>query len=1016
MRKTTRTTQQGRIIYGLLIFLLMIISHTAKSQTRELHGWVRDSTGVPIPGVSVTAEGSRGGTQTDKEGRYSIRIASKDEALHFSIVGYTTKIVRLTGNSEYTVRLDADSRQLSEVVVTDGYFTQAKKSYTGAAITVSGVENENKPYATPLVALQGEVAGLNIAVPNGQPGADVTVRLRGLGSTALNSNPLYVVDGMIINSGNLSRLVQTSNVLAGINSDDIADVTVLKDASATAIYGSRGSNGVIVITTKKGRSGKPQVSLDAEFGRTGNVPLPAAGRPLNGPQFATLFVEGLNNANYTPAQVSTLATSYNIYGKSNNWQDLVHRNGSQQQYNVSVRGGNENTKLFASAGYFEQQATTLNSSLKRYTALFSIDQKINKRISFSSQLNVSNVYQPTPDGGAGDWANPIFASEILRPFQLAYNTDGTLNSGIAGNLGFTAHYNPLWIAANDKYLLSQTRALGNTTLRWNIWDQLRFTSFVSIDYNVLEESRYNNPIQGDGATTGGANTEYYTRYFNWLTRNQLDYRYNLTRDKDVYVDAAVGYEAQKSSEFLLNASGTGYPLTQSSLTALANAATPTSASQSNSNYSFNSVYSRVSVNFKNLYSLSGSYRRDGSSVFGVSNRYGSFWSVGGAWNIDQENFFRTLGIKPLSAAKLRVSYGTNGNAQGIGNYAAQPVASYGSNYTTGNGQNYNVVGNTGLTWESSNKFDVGADLGFFNDRLSFSADYYHDLIARLIQSVAISETTGFANVPFENSGAMVNRGVEIAVKGIPIRTRNFTWTTSFNVAFNHNEVTKLGNASGVNGNYYLQKGYNYYTYYTRIYAGVNPADGTALWYTDGSKTKTTTSYASAGLVPYKTSTPKYFGGFSNSFNYKGVVLSADLYYNVGNYVLDYWSSRFYDGAYYTFNKYQREYQKRWTTPGQITDVPKYIAGGGAQSTSNSYSSRFLYKGDFIRLKNVTLGYDLKNIPGLKSLAGVSKFYLYARASNLWTKTFDNKLPFDPESGTVTIPQYRTFTVGLNVGL
>lgn len=1010
------------IVTGLLY--LLFSPHSANSQTRfsadkvqELQGWVRDSTGAPLAGVSVTAAGVFGGTQTDKGGHFTLKVPPKGRALHFSIVGYHTRIVPLNGGSEYSVRLDADNKQLTEVIVTDGYFTQAKKSYTGAATTISGIENENRPAASPLVALQGEVAGLNIAVPNGQPGANVTVRLRGLGSTALNSNPLYVVDGMIINAGDLSRLTTTSSVVAGINSDDIADITVLKDASATAIYGSRGSNGVIVITTKKGRVGKVQVGLDAEFGRTNNIPLPAAGQPMNGPQFATLFVEGLNNTGtYTPAQVTTLANSYNIYGKSNNWQDLVHRNGSQQQYNVSVRSGNENTKLFASAGYFEQQATTLNSSLKRFTALFNIDQKVSKRISFSSGLNVSNVYQPTPDGGAGDWANPIFASEILRPFQLAYNADGTLNSSNTGNLGFTAHYNPLWIAAKDKYLLSQTRALGNTSLKWNIWDQLRFTSFVSIDYDVLEESRYNNPILGDGSTASGLNYEYYTRYFNWLTRNQLDYRYIIGADRNFYIDAAVGYEAQKSAQFLENAAGSGFPLTQTSLTALANAATPTAASQSTSNYSFNSLYSRVSLNFQNRYSLSSSFRRDGSSVFGANNRYGDFWSVGGAWNIDQENFFRTLPTRVFSGAKLRVSYGTNGNAQGIGNYAAQALASYGSNYTTGNGQNYNTVGNADLTWESSKKFDAGVDIGFFGDRLNLSVDYYHNLIDRLIQSVVISETTGFSNIPYENSGAMVNRGEEIAIKGIPVRTKDFTWTTSFNIAFNHNEVTKLGNASGQNGNYYLQKGYNYNTWYTRLYAGVDASNGSALWYTDGTRSKTTTSYAAAAYVPYKTSTPKFFGGFSNSFNYKGIVLTGDFYFNAGNYVQDYWSSRFYDGAYYTFNKYQREYRKRWTTPGQVTDVPKYIAGGGTQSTSNSFSTRFLYKGDFIRLKNLSLGYDLKNVRIVRQWAGVSKLYLYARATNLWTKTFDDRLPFDPESGTVTIPQYRTYTLGLNVGL
>ena len=274
-----------------LLFLSLAAGH-AKAQgpsssrnnnVHELHGWVKDSTGAPLPGVSVTVSGISVGTQTDKNGSYTLRAPSRGQSLTFSIVGYIAQRVPITGAGEYSVRLKADTRQLSDVVVTDGYFTQAKKSYTGAATTINGAENENKPFAVPMDALQGEVAGLNVQIPNGQPGADVTVHLRGLGSTALNSNPLYVVDGMIINAGNLSRLVTTANVLAGINSDDIADITVLKDASATAIYGSRGSNGVIVITTKKGRSGKVQVELDAEAGQTNNIPLPAAGQPETAP-------------------------------------------------------------------------------------------------------------------------------------------------------------------------------------------------------------------------------------------------------------------------------------------------------------------------------------------------------------------------------------------------------------------------------------------------------------------------------------------------------------------------------------------------------------------------------------------------------------------------------------------------------------------------------------------------------------------------------------------------------------
>ncbi|MBE7170799.1 MAG: SusC/RagA family TonB-linked outer membrane protein [Williamsia sp.] len=1010
------------------LFLLSTLPDGATAQREppatinsQLEGQVLDlSTKEPLIGATISILGTTHSVTTNGKGSFAFVTGQKfPYTLVVSFVGYEKQEVVASGGP-LKVYLKPSSNQLTEVVVTDGYFTQTRKSYAGSAVTIKGSENENKPFSTPLAALQGEVAGLNIALTSGQPGSNAQVRLRGLGSTALNSNPLYVIDGMIINAGDLSRLTSginnSSNVLAGLNQDDIESFTILKDAAATAIYGSRGSNGVIIITTKKGKAGRVQVNFDTELGTTRTIALPAAGQPLNASQYSTLFIEGLKNAGtYTEAQIAALAESYGFNsGKSNNWQDLIHRNGSQQQYNVSVRGGSESTKLFASAGYFKQEATTIGSSLKRLTALINIDQRISKRISFTTGINASNVSQLAPVGSTGSWSNPVFAASILRPFQLAYNDDGTLNSSSSSNIGFVAHYNPLWIAANDKHTLSQTRLLGNTTLNWNIRDKLKFTGYGSIAYDLLEESQFYNPVLGDGQSSNGSASDAYTRYVNWLVRNQLSYQFNVPHVEDFYVDALVGWEAQRSRQYVLNATGTGFPLTQTDLNALTNAATPTSVGGTTSAYDFNSVYFRGNANFKNLYSLNGSFRRDGSSVFGAENRFGNFWSVGGAWNIDQEQFFDNQRF--FSAAKARVSYGTTGNAQGIGNYAAKPLASYGSNYTSGNGQNYSGVGNPDLTWEKQKKFDAGIDLGLFNNRLAITAEFYKNNIYALIQAVSVSRVTGFSSVPYANTGSMENRGIELELKGVPVKAGDFSWSSSFNIAFNKNKVLSVGNnATTTNGNYYFSPGSDYYTYYTRLYAGVDPANGTALWYTDGSKSKTTTDYSSALRVPYQSAAPKYFGGFSNTFTFKGISLNGDFYYNFGNYIVDGWSTRFYDGAYYTFNKYQREFTNRWTTPGQITDVPKYVAGGGVQSNSQAFSSRFLYKGDFIRLKNVALGYDLKKAPYLKNLPGVSKLYLYVRGTNLWTKTFDEKLPYDPESGTVTIPQFRTYTIGINAG-
>lgn len=1013
----------------LLFLVLSIISlNSIFAQGRKITGRVTGADdGQPLPGVSVKIQGSDRGTQTDADGKFSIA-GTAGEKLIFTFIGYTAQVLTVEGAANYSVKLKSDTRLLTEVVVSDGYVTRAKKAYTGAAATVNGRENENKPFSTPLQALQGEVAGLNISQNSGQPGANMQVRIRGIGSIGADSNPLYVVDGMIINSGDLSRLTTTTSVLAGINQNDIESVTVLKDASATAIYGSRGSNGVIVITTKKGKSGKTQVRFDAEMGSTSNLSLPDAGKPATADQYRTLFLEGLTNAGVnTPALQQPYIDSYGLNGKSNNWYDLVTKNGKQQQYNVSLNGGNEMTRIFASTGYFKQEATTIGSNLKRITGLLNIDHTISKRFSLGIGLNFSNVNQNTPGNGGG-FANPILSAYFLRPFQLAYNDDGSLNSSRTGNTNFPSVYNPLYIAQNDKRSDSQTRVLGNATLKWNIWDELKYTSYVSIDYNVLEERQFNNAIMGDGRTAGGRGYDYYTRAFNWLTRNQLSYRWNVPNISDFYVDANVGYEAQKSRSYFITSNSNLYPATQPLLTNSINASTPIAGNANTSDYTYDAVFAIVSANYKNRYVLSGSFRRDGSSRFGSNQAFGNFPSVGVAWNVDQESFFTVQKI--LSSAKLRASYGLTGNSAGLLNYGWRPTAGYGVNYAGSPGQNFNNIGNVNLGWETAKQLDIGVDFGFFNDRLTFSVDYYNKNIDKLILLNPVSLTTGFSNIN-QNIGAMTNKGFEFAVKGTPVKTKDFTWTTSFNLSLNKNKVTQLVNhAPFLNGNFQVQEGKPFYTWYARQYAGVDPANGDALWYTDGTKTTTTNDYTKAQRVAGKQADPKAFGGFNNTFSYKGITLSADIYYNYGNYIQDAWAQYLNDGTQYTFNKYASNLN-RWTTPGQITDVPKYVVGGVNNGQSSSFSSRFLYKGDYIRLRNLTIGYDFKDLAFLKKL-GISKLYLYGRGTNLWTKTYDKRLPFDPEVGALVnnattnqilygvsnleVPQVKTYTIGLNVGL
>lgn len=1003
----------------VLFFLGLLTISSAFAQTRSITGTVSGADdGATLPGVTVSIRGTAKGVVTDVGGKFMLA-AKNGDVLQFSYVGFVTNYVTVkNGKSNYDVLLKTDTHLLNEVTVTDGYSVQQKKSYTGASTAVNGQRNENKPFTSTMQSLQGEVAGLNVTNNSGQPGANVEVRLRGVGSLGAGSNPLYVVDGTIITSGDLSSLTTTTNVLAGLNNDDILSINVLKDASATAIYGSRGANGVIIITTKRGKAGKTQVEADAELGTTANLPLQQAGKPLTASEYRTLLIEGLNNAGVDTATLNYYVNNY-ASGPSNNWYNLVTRNGSQKQYNVSVRGGSEDTKVFASGGYFQQIGTTIASSLTRVTGLVNIDHNINKRLSISLGLNVSNVNQYTPTNG-GYFSNPIGSAYFLTPYQTAYNPNGTLNISQTTFPDGVSNFNPLYVAANDKHYLSQTRELGNFALKWNIISSLKFTSYVGIDNNALEENVYNNPIMGDGASVQGSGSDDYTRIFNYIFRQQFDYRYNIFKgNDDFYVDLIAGYEAQKSAGYYIQANSTGYPATQPLLTASVNASTPKVGNASFQDYSFDSYYSRASINYKNLYSLSATFRRDGSSKFGRNDPYANFYSIGGAWNIDEEAFFSKQNI--LSSAKIRSSFGTSGNAEGLANYGALPTAGYGNNYAGNNGQNFNTIGNPSLTWESSQKFDAGADIGFLKDRLVITVDYYHDNINKLIQNVPVSYITGFSSVT-ANIGAMLNRGFEIGITGVPVKTKDFRWETDINIALNKNTVTKLYNNQPYDapGGFRAEVGKDINTWYMPAFAGVNPANGEMLWYTDASKKTTTNNYSDAARIAEYQADPKAFGGFTNTFTYKNFTLSADLYYNVGNRIYDSWGSYFFDGTYITgINKYQYVYDNRWTHPGQITDVPQYVAGGTNNGQAGNFSSRFLYNGDYVRLRNLTIGYNFSDINFLKSL-GLSKLYLYGRGTNLFTKTYAKELPFDPEVGingqsNLEVPQVRTFTVGLNVG-
>ena len=476
--------------------------------------------------------------------------------------------------------------------------------------------------------------------------------------------------------------------------------------------------------------------------------------------------------------------------------------------------------------------------------------------------------------------------------------------------------------------------------------------------------------------------------------------------------------------YYIQAQGTGFPPTLL-LEYPAAAATPKTATATISDYSFISQFGSVDINYKNRFIASGSFRRDGSSRFGSKNRYGNFWSVGGSWNVNNEEFMKDIDV--VNQLKLRASYGVNGNA-GIGNYDWYPGYGYGANTALGTNYNYNSapgsapnnVGDSSLTWELNKPFNIGVDVSILKNRVNFTADYYNRKSTDLLLSVQLSRTSGFSSAT-RNIGAMENKGIELTLNITPVLTKNFKWDVDFNYAHNINKVTNLPNhadiTSPTSSVFNIREGYDVQTFFVRRYAGVDPANGDPLWYTDSSMKATTNTYPAASTrVMYASASPKYFGAFTNSFNYKGISLEVQLYYNFGNYIQDLWGSYYLASGFgATFNKVERVLG-RWQKPGDITDIPKYIYGGN-KGFSNT-SSFYLNKGDFIRLRNIQLGYTIPK--SMLSRAKISSAFIYIRGTNLATWVSDKNLPFDPEQGSASqsnlnVFNPKTMTAGLSIG-
>jgi TonB-linked SusC/RagA family outer membrane protein len=994
------------------------------AQTRQISGIVTDQKGTPSPSASITIKGAKIGTSTAEDGTFKLSVGESAKVLQVKSINFIDQEITLGSKLSFVIKLETATQNLEEVVVV-GYGTQRKSNVTASIAKIDASKIENKPFASIDQMLQGAAPGLQATSSTGQPGAVTPIRIRGIGSFSYaGARPLYIVDGAQINDGDVSNgngggfsINPSTNVLATINSDDIESINILKDAAATSIYGSRGANGVVVITTKSGKVGKTQFRFDTEMGTNTPILPPAMGMPLRTDDWMSLYKEGLINGGATAASAQTTLNSYGYgNGVDVDWFGLITRKGMQNQYNMSVSGGDAKTKFFASAGYFKQEGTTIATDFTRITGNIKVTHQATDKLSFTTKVSAGSSVQNSalassgPSGGGGYFGNPSYVSMVLRPTQNPYRADGSLN--IAGdNLGFPAHYNPLYVAANDKRWLKGINAIANENIEYKIMRGLKFSSTINMQYTLNEEYQFNNPFHGDGSGSNGEAISIITRAFLYDFINQLDYHWDINPSKKFTADFKAGQEAIKSQNMTQIGDVTGFP-PRTDLYYSTNGATSTNGKVGASDYTFSGYFSNATFSLLDKYTLYGSFRRDGSSRFGINNPYGNFWSVGASWNILNESFLKKATF--LSALKLHGSYGTNGNAE-IGNYTWRPSYAYGANYNGIAGGTFNNIGNESLTWEKNKQIDLGLNVSFLQNRITLNADVYKRTTDGSLLNQNISRTTGFTGY-INNVGSLENKGLELSLNVVPVKLKDFTWEINASFTANNNKVTSLPSGDQTNGSYLLRVGQPFYSFYTRGWAGVDPATGTAQYYTDSTKTTITTNKTAAALfLVGKQADPKYYGSIGNTISYKGFSLNFDFYYNYGNYFQEAYAQYFLDGTYGSRGKYTYNLQ-RWQNPGDITNVPKYVAA--SSQVSSSGSDRLLYSGDYIRLRNVQISYRYDDKKVLSKLH-VSSINIYARGTNLWTKTYDANLLSDPEQGITGVNNQqvlpsKSITFGLSI--
>ena len=987
------------------------------SRKKRVTGVVKDVMGEPLIGANVVEKGrSTNGVITDFNGKFTLEV-DESASLVVSYIGYLAQDIPTKGKGDFHIILKEDTNTLDEVVVT-GYGDFKKATYTGSASVLTTEKLEALPVVSVGQMIESNIPGISVvAGTSSQPGAKTTLRVRGVASMNASTEPLYVLDGVPIPSYDLSNFTSMSEAggmgfIETLNPADIESITVLKDAASASLYGAKGANGVVLITTKKGKEGKLRVNMAAKYGITDFA---YTYRPLmGGEERRELIHEGLVNFQLDKGVSEQEAQQYadaNIdqYAKRlpqgySDWESALFKTGYQQDYNLSASAGNQNSSFIGSLGYTKQTGVSLNSEMERFTGRVDASNKY-KKVEFGMNASFSwtkNVH--LPEGKF--YGSAIYASKVnLTPSTPIYNEDGTYASGYRENNG----YNPILEAEVNDYYARTVRAMGTAKIAYNVWDNLKVSSVFTVDYSLTKDFFFQSPDGRDGATYQGRGRMQMTDRIRYTSQNNLTYSKTFGKHS---VSAVTAFEVMKYDYEDLYAAKKTYG--QDINTSLGNAADPIDADQKLQEDALMSYVASVNYSYDDKYYASFSFRRDGSSRLSPDTRWGNFWSLSASWRLSQEKFMQPL-KSVLSDLKLRASYGVNGNL---------PSSYYGyqSTYTTGafySGKPSpweSTLGNEELTWEKNYALNLGLDIGLFS-RVNVSLDWYTRTTKDLLMSKQLNSISGFSSL-LTNVGQMRNTGVELEVRSNNIKTKDFSWTTAFNLSHNKNKILKLADLPWfVDGRYVRKEGYPFNTIYLREYAGVDPETGSALYYDNqqdenGNYTKNkVTDPGQASPIPLKDITPTISGGFMNTFNYKFIDLSFNLSYSFGGYSYDNASYILQDDGYSVISNKSTEQRRRWQKPGDITDVPRFVYGN--KKGGNYNSSRAIHSTDHIRLKSLILGLNAPKA-WLQKL-GIGNARIYFSGTNLLTwAAYDQ---YDPEmSGVVGFytPPLKTYAFGLEL--